>query len=292
MMTMIKIKNDRIQVSISTLGAEIQEVTSVKDRFDYIWNDVTGEYWNRHAPILFPIIGRLNDNTYFYHGNQYELSQHGFLRDQEFSIVMKDVNFVKLQSSANDKTQIEYPFNYRFTVTYQLVDNQLKIQYEIENLDAKTMYYSLGLHPGFTVESDLENYHLVFEPHADEIKELRVDPAPFLNGVSKIYSLQNGTLPLSHAKLDNGLVIYSVDNFTNVQLVNTQSSHSVQLDISAFPYLAVWSPEHRNAPFVCVEPFKGLPDVYGKPGKLQDKLGENSVLVSETDMIKTSIRVY
>ena len=290
-MKTIKIKNDQIQVVINTLGAEIQAITGLKDHFDYVWNDLTGKYWQRHAPILFPIIGRLNNNTYLYHDNQYELPQHGFLRDQDFDVVMEDVNFVKLQSSANDETRLKYPFNYRFTVTYQLVEHQLEIQYEIENLDTKTMYYSLGLHPGFVAESDLNNYHLVFESHADEIKEQKVDPAPYLSGISKIQPLKNGTLPLSYTKLDDGLLVYSVDNFKNVQLVNSQTSHSVQLDISEFPYLAIWSPEHENAPFVCVEPFKGLPDVYGQPGKLQDKLGESSILTGKTDVVKTAIKV-
>lgn len=41
----------------------------------------------------------------------------------------------------------------------------------------------------------------------------------------------------------------------------------------------------------CVEPFKGLPDVYGQPGKLQDKLGESSILTGKTDVVKTAIKV-
>jgi len=286
----IKIRNDKLQVIVRTLGAEIQSITGLKDHFEYIWNDVTGKYWHRHAPILFPIIGRLNDNTYLYHSEDYQLTQHGFLRDQEFEVTMQDINFVKLQSSANSDTKKNYPFNYRFTVTYQLVDCELEIQYQIENLDTKTMYYSLGLHPGFNIESDLMNYHLAFGPHANEIKKIEVDPAPFLSGISKINPLVNGALPLSYRALDNGLIVFDVGDFDSVQLVNNQSNHSVKLNLDDFPYLAVWSPENKKAPFVCVEPFKGLPDVYGQPGKLQDKLGESSILTGEESVIKTELR--
>lgn len=83
-MQTIKITNEKIRVVISNLGAEIQSVELLESGVNVIWNDVNQQYWQRHAPILFPIIGRLNDNSYKYRGRKYELNQHGFLRDQEF----------------------------------------------------------------------------------------------------------------------------------------------------------------------------------------------------------------
>ncbi|MGA3233452.1 hypothetical protein ACA593_11885 [Lactiplantibacillus pentosus] len=169
-MQTIKITNEKIRVVISNLGAEIQSVELLESGVNVIWNDVNQQYWQRHAPILFPIIGRLNDNSYKYRGRKYELNQHGFLRDQEFQVIASDYNFVKLQSVSSLKTLAKYPFDYRFEVLYQLVDNRLEICYQIENVDDNTMYYSLGLHPGFNIKGTLDHYQLIFEPRIKEIR--------------------------------------------------------------------------------------------------------------------------
>ncbi|BBM22322.1 aldose 1-epimerase family protein [Lactobacillus pentosus] len=288
-MRTIKITNGKICVVISTLGAEIQSVELLESGVNVIWNDENQQYWQRHAPILFPIIGRLNDNSYKYQGRKYELNQHGFLRDQEFQVIASDYNFVKLQSASNTRTRAKYPFDYRFQVLYQLVDNRLEICYQIENEDHKTMYYSLGLHPGFNINGTLDNYQLIFEPRIKEIKRLRVTPAPFIDGSSSLETIENGVLPLSYSLLNQGLVIVDTDNLESVILSQLSSVDQIEISLADFPYLAIWSPENQNAPFVCVEPFKGLPDLYGQPRNLQDKLGIQSILSGQTDEIKTSL---
>ncbi|MCH4129115.1 MAG: aldose 1-epimerase family protein [Lactiplantibacillus sp.] len=288
-MRTIKITNGKICVVISTLGAEIQSVELLESGVNVIWNDENQQYWQRHAPILFPIIGRLNDNSYKYQGRKYELNQHGFLRDQEFQVIASDYNFVKLQSASNTRTRAKYPFDSRFQVLYQLVDNRLEICYQIENEDHKTMYYSLGLHPGFNINGTLDNYQLIFEPRIKEIKRLRVTPAPFIDGSSSLETIENGVLPLSYSLLNQGLVIVDTDNLESVILSQLSSVDQIEISLADFPYLAIWSPENQNAPFVCVEPFKGLPDLYGQPRNLQDKLGIQSILSGQTDEIKTSL---
>ncbi|MEY2382587.1 aldose 1-epimerase family protein [Lactiplantibacillus pentosus] len=288
-MQTIKITNEKIRVVISTLGAEIQSVELLESGVNVIWNDVNQQYWQRHAPILFPIIGRLNDNSYKYRGRKYELNQHGFLRDQEFQVIASDYNFVKLQSVSSLKTLAKYPFDYRFEILYQLVDNRLEICYQIENVDDNTMYYSLGLHPGFNIKGTLDHYQLIFEPRIKEIRRLRVNPAPFINGTSSLETLENGVFPLSYSLLNQGLVIVDTENLESVSLSNLSSVNQIEISLADFPYLAIWSPENQNAPFVCVEPFRGLPDLYGQPRNLQDKLGIQSILSGQIDKIKTSL---
>ena len=50
-------------------------------------------YWNRHAPVLFPIVGKLKRSPTLINGRTYEMSQHGFARDMEFEPVKKLDNF-------------------------------------------------------------------------------------------------------------------------------------------------------------------------------------------------------
>ena len=64
-------------VSISDKGAELQSVRLKEDNIEYLWQG-DSTYWGRRAPILFPIVGRLVDNTYYVDGKPYSLTQHGF----------------------------------------------------------------------------------------------------------------------------------------------------------------------------------------------------------------------
>ena len=61
-------------VSISK-GAELQSVRLKEDNTEYLWQG-DSTYWGRRAPILFPIVGRLVDNTYYVDGKSYSLTQH------------------------------------------------------------------------------------------------------------------------------------------------------------------------------------------------------------------------
>ena len=44
-------------------------------------------YWKRHAPVLFPNVGRHFEDHYRINGVEYPSSQHGFARDSEFTCV-------------------------------------------------------------------------------------------------------------------------------------------------------------------------------------------------------------
>ncbi len=285
----ITIKNDNLAVKIAALGAEIQTVESLKDRYQYIWT-ADAKYWGRHAPVLFPFIGRSNNNQYLLNGNTYQMKQHGFLRDQVFTVDNQKEDQVTLTWHSNDETYQIYPYRFKATINYQLVNNQLKISYQIDNENEAAMYYSLGFHPGLNISSNLADYALKFTPAVSKLRTLLIDPAPFRSGQTKQTKLRNGELPLSYPMLDNGLIIYDAKNIRSVTLLSKKDSHSVTENLSDFPYLAIWSPEKKHAPFVCVEPFKGLPDKYGQPGELTDKDGESHIIGHQTAKIHLALK--
>lgn len=286
-MANIELKNADLTVSISLLGAEIQAVT--KNGYDYIWNDTEGKFWGRHAPILFPIIGQVNQNSYYVGSDKYTLTQHGFLRDQTFEVVDQQSDAVTLKSVANADTKAKFPFDYQVIVNYRLDHDALNVGFEVTNLNDDPMYYSLGLHPGFNTEGNFDDYALHFEPRQSALTNMEVDPAPLINGQSHQVALTDSQFDLSHAKLDAGLIIFSADGIDRVKLASAQSEHAVELTITDFPYFAIWSPEKKNADFVCVEPFKGLPDVYGEPEQMKDKKAVNTVQAGATDKFGTRI---
>ena len=81
-----EIKNEFIKAKIKSFGAELNSLQKCGKDLEYIWQG-DAKYWARHSPILFPIVGRLKKDNYFYKNQKYNMSQHGFARDKEFEII-------------------------------------------------------------------------------------------------------------------------------------------------------------------------------------------------------------
>lgn len=88
------LKTEKIEITVSELGAELQSIQT-KNLSHILWQKETN-HWNRVAPILFPIVGRLKDDSYSYNKHTYSMSQHGFARDQEFELIEKTAKFALL----------------------------------------------------------------------------------------------------------------------------------------------------------------------------------------------------
>ena len=83
------LKNDFLSIEIDSHGAEL---TSIRcGNTEYLWQ-ADPQFWARHSPVLFPIVGRVWDNIYHVNGKEYGLPQHGFARDMEFTPVSQTEN--------------------------------------------------------------------------------------------------------------------------------------------------------------------------------------------------------
>ena len=83
----MKLENEDLLVELKLAGAEITRVYSKSTKLDYLWEG-DSKYWDRQAPVLFPIVGSLKDKKYVVDGVEYELPQHGFARDGVFLQLM------------------------------------------------------------------------------------------------------------------------------------------------------------------------------------------------------------
>ena len=64
-----------LKVTVSDLGAEMTGIRLGET--EYLWQ-ADPAYWNEHAPVLFPYVGRLTDGTYRIGGHEYQMKIHGF----------------------------------------------------------------------------------------------------------------------------------------------------------------------------------------------------------------------
>ncbi|MBW4803706.1 aldose 1-epimerase family protein [Loigolactobacillus coryniformis] len=279
---LLNLENADFKVTISTLGAELQSIYNKRYDFDYLWDDAGRGYWSRHAPLLFPFIGRSNQDSYLLNGQTYSMTQHGFIRDQIFTVSEIDVEHAILKFTATAETRTKYPFDFDFVVRYSLTKTGLVTTFEVTNNSTAPMPFALGSHPGFNVVGDLSDYMLTVESATEPVrlKQFGIKPTPFRDGQIKPLTASIGArIPLNHKLLDDGLIILANTDLTSIKLDSSSTTRSVKLSLTDFPYVAIWSPENKKAPFVCVEPFAGLPDEYGQPGDMFDKLG-NTILDS------------
>lgn len=259
---MIVLKNNQIEVTIDTVGAQPIKVINRQENFNYIWS---GEAWKRHAPILFPAIGKSNNDQYMVNGQVYSMPQHGVARDLEWEVTAQSENQVSLRLVATVRTKATYPFDFTLEVNYQVHENKLITKYIIRNNDDQIMPYALGSHPGFNIpingEGDFTDYELKFTPHQDEIKHLGINPAPFRDGSESVFdAIKDSNLQLTHSLFDNGLIILDAAEINEIIAQSMKTTHSIKLNVSEFPYVALWTMERAKEPYLCIEPFAGLPD--------------------------------
>lgn len=265
------LKNEQLTVEISTLGAEVVSVK--RGNCEYIWQGGTN-FWKGKTPLLFPICGRLNGGKYTYDGNTYEMVHHGFLRRSELECLSATDTEIVLFLAANDTTKAIYPFDFAITLTYRLDAATLSLSAKIENRGSDIMPATFGGHPGFRVpldgDSDFSDWILEFAEEC-EPDQIEIAPSGLQSGVRWAYPLKNRKiLPLSHDlfQIDG---IFMSRMARSVTLKSEKSARSVTLNYPDMPYLGVWHDANCEAPFVCIEPWCGLPDYDNRPMDFSQK---------------------
>ncbi len=123
-----EIKNSFIKAQIKSFGAELNSLKKCDEDFEYIWQ-ANSKYWARHSPVLFPIVGRLKDDSYIYKNQKYSMFQHGFARDKEFELIKKEDDFIEFSLKNDEETLKNYPFLFVLNITYTLEKTKLIISY-------------------------------------------------------------------------------------------------------------------------------------------------------------------
>ncbi|MBA1434098.1 aldose 1-epimerase family protein [Bombilactobacillus bombi] len=274
---MIKIENNHYQVEIDPHGSQIIKMINKDYNFNYLWN---GSEWPKHAPLLFPAIGRSNDDQYLLNGQIYTMPQHGFAADQEFTVVSHTDDRLVLELQSNSETKKLYPFDFKLQTIYQLLSSGLSIGFIVSNLSNDNMPFALGSHPAFNVplagQGSFDDYYVEFVGNQEPLKicEIIKKPYPYRTGnLETIATKNNHQLKLNHDIFAPGLRIINNQDISEVILHSPKSKHSISLMISDFKNVCLWTKEDQDLPFLCIEPFNGLPDIYGKPADWYKKEG-------------------
>ena len=270
---MITIRNGFWGARIAETGAELKSLCWLATGQEYIWNGDPA-WWTGSAPVLFPVIGGLKGGEYSFEGRKYALPSHGFARTSQFTVsdVREDSAAFLLGSSA--KTRETYPFDFTLKVSFQLERSGIAVRYAVENTGSSLMYFSIGSHPAFVLPfagGALENYYVLFE------KEESLERWFFKDGVIEAGKTEEAfensrVISLSRTVFDRGIMIFKHPASREFAIAHSQSSRAVRVITDGVPYVGVWS-KPGGAPFLCVEPWHGIPDMSNASGNLIEKEG-------------------
>lgn len=266
---MFTLENESIIIKIKPQGAELSSIFSKITNKEYLW-DANPAYWNRHAPVLFPIVGRLVNDTYYHEGKEYSLPQHGFGRDMTFDIIHQDKTEVTYEIQSSEETLIKYPFSFKFHITYRLIGNALTVEYKVINLDSTDMYFSVGAHPAFHCPVDSGTAYFSFA----EVENLDsyVLEGPYRKPNKETIQEPADKLDISVDLFKNDVKILENMNTNEITLRTTSDDTFVKMTFDGFPMVGLWS-RPTGAPFVCIEPWYGVCDALGDSVELKDKKG-------------------
>ncbi|MFI5134350.1 MAG: aldose 1-epimerase family protein, partial [Chitinophagales bacterium] len=196
---MAHIENDYLKIEVKTKGAELDSIFSKKNELEYLWSG-DPNFWGKKSPVLFPIVGTLKENKYFFDGKEYHLSRHGFARDREFEMENHSGNEITFLLKSDEATREVYPFDFEFRITYSLQRNALHVTYDVRNTGEHEMFFSVGGHPAFKVPlaegTSFNDYYLEFETE-EKLHSHVLSPDGVFTGETQLVPMNGNKLQLT-----------------------------------------------------------------------------------------------
>lgn len=287
----ISIENEFLKAEVKIKGAELCGLTEKLTGINYIWKGDPA-FWGKYSPVLFPIVGALKNNTFYYGDKPYQLGRHGFARDMDFKVEEKSDNAVTFLLEDNDQSLQHFPFAFKFRITYVLNGKELDVTYQVVNPSEKTLLFSVGGHPAFSLPfiagTSYEDYYLEFE-HEETAGRWPISPEGLIESEPLPLLNNSRRLDLSKSLFYKDALVFKLLRSQKVLLKTDKASGGLEFSYPEFPYLGIWAA--KNADFVCIEPWCGIADSVNSSQQLTEKEGIN-VLSSERVFERTwSVRV-
>ena len=264
------LENEYLRVTVADAGAELVSVYDKVRRAERIW---TGDpaVWNRHAPILFPFVGKVTGGRYRIGDQEYAMeTQHGFARDMAFSRVEATDESIAHCLTDSAWTRERYPYAFRLVIRHRLDGSRLRVEWTIENPGDRRMYFSIGGHPGFLLPEGArkEDCWILF-PGLDAPRFIHSSKAGYALPEARTIVLDNGRVRYREDIPDTW--IFEDGQVRRVGIATPDGRPFVMLECAQFPMLAVWA--NPRGPFICLEPWFGRTDDEGFAGTIDQKKG-------------------
>ena len=273
---MVKIENKQLIATFSEKGAETTSLRDAQTGREYIWQGDPA-FWSGHSPILFPITGGLWNGESRIGNRVYNIPKHGFAKNMTWQVGEQKAESMTFFLEATEATREVFPYAFRLEVCYHLDGRTLKADFKMENQGTETMFFQMGGHPGLNLPDYKEGGgvcgYIRLTGKADHLLRAGEQGCIIMEGATPA----RYPIPLT----EEGLVPVCVDTFRNEALIlERQVEAATLLDMEQRPIATVrstapvwlfWSPQGIHSPFVCFEPWYGLPDLQGFSGPIAER---------------------
>lgn len=291
---MEKISNQKLEIGVKEHGAELCSIIRKSDGREYMWQ-ASPEYWKRHSPVLFPIVGSLWNKEMRQDGKTYTMGQHGFARDMDFELIEKSADTLRYRLTSSEETKRLYPYDFILEIGYKLADNKVTVEWKVKNPSEQEIHFQIGAHPAF-------NY-MNYNPEAETIGYFKFDKEDDTYTLSLVgekgclkeeraqLATDKGILPINRHSFDNDAIILENDQVHSVTLLDADKKAYLTLRYEA-PVIGLWSPARDGyAPFVCIEPWYGRCDRENYTGEYSQKNWMQHLAPGKEFDVKYSIEI-
>jgi len=264
----MKLSNNEISVEIAAKGAEL--ISLVKDGREYMWN-ANPKFWNRHAPILFPSVGRPYRDEIRVDGQVFTMKQHGFARDCDF----EEIGEGRLRMK--DFLPENYPYRFALESQYKLEGSCVEITWTILNQDSRDIFAQIGAHPAFVMPDydpadAVHGYVRYFDASGRPVGPIIVSDLDDGNRVSLPEPVRlPEVMPVTGETFVHDALILEEGQVTGTELCDKQGVPFLRVDCPQAQAYGIWAPYKPDCPFVCLEPWCGLTDVKGYSGDISGR---------------------
>lgn len=279
---MVELSNQYLTVNLHPKGAEIISIVGNKDHINYMWKRDACQ-WANSAPILFPIVGAIKNDTCRIDGKEYHMTQHGFARHNEFEIKNQSQTEVTFTLVSNDEIIKQYPFLFELNVTYKLVENTLTCFINVKNKDHQTIYFQVGGHPAFAcpfMENESSNdYYVEFSEYETRNQKV-IDVAkrgmshvqlPFFDHEKRFFVRQQ--------LFNNDAIVIKDFKSENISIKSLNHQKSIVFHMQGFDHVGLWTAKHVGG-LLAIEPWVGHADYVDFDGEFKEK---ESCVALDTD---------
>lgn len=292
----MKLSNDIITIEVAEQGAEL--VSLKKEGREYLWSG-DPVYWNRHAPILFPAVGKPFNNELHVDGQVYPMKQHGYARDSEFECVNAGMceGTMRLIQSSNDVIR-QYPYRLGLEACYRLQGSSVEVVWTVENLDCRDAYFQIGAHPGFMLpECHAGDATHGFIRYYDRVGK---PVSPVI-----VSALEEGNrvplaeprripaeMPIEADTFAHDALMFEGGQVTKAVLCDKEGREVLGVDCQQAEAYGIWASHKEGCPFVCLEPWCGICDTRGFIGDISTRQYIHRLAPKEKYTFTYTIEVY
>lgn len=287
MSSTVRIANQFLTVDVSSLGAEMQALTSSDGR-SWVWNG-DAAFWTGRSPILFPMVGKAPNDVLKVAGHSAPMGQHGFARRSEFALSSSSEASCRYELAASEATKAAYPFDFLLAVIHSIEGRALTVAAEVTNRDIRPMPFGLGFHTAFRwpLPDAANKPHTVTLDNGAEPALVRLEGG--LISPKKLASpFAAGRLVLDHSMFEQDAMIFPEGAGPGLRY-GVEGGPSMHFSFENLPNLALWT--KPGAPFLCVEPWHGTAAENGGSDDLEGRPYTKVLTPGETSRFSYTVEI-